>query len=353
MQSIRITLGLYNLVSTATMSHPYVNCYEVAPELGDIYGCSVHSKYACFASSEGSLLTFPFSQIEPPYTALKSEVANSGIHAISTSQTSKYCACVTFDGNVVVFDLQTGSEVVLKSVQTVKSPWSVKIADEILFVASLDADIVSIDIQKDEIVSKIRKSDAACLSIDTAFNRTEVPNVVETKDKKPEVKQTEPVDESKNESNRPIMLLTAHSSNRVRITDVNTERVLYTLPTHVSNVRKAVFSDSQTLACVVGDKSAALYVVRGAQYLGSLVHDAVVYDCAFSSDDSKLATVDSSGTLRVYDVATLQVIFKQQVSDLPLFCVSFVQPFTPAIQGAAGGVVLSGADGVIRWFREA
>ena len=135
------------------------------------------------------------------------------------------------------------------------------------------------------------------------------------------------------------MLAAGDDESRVKLIDVDTERVLNTLEGHTGDVWGVAFSPEGTLASGSADGTIRLWDATG-QSLNTLEgHADDVRSVAFSPDGT-LASGSADGTIRLWDVATGQLKQTLEGHTSEVWSVAFSQDGSILASGSLDGTTL-------------
>lgn len=304
------------------MSVPFIAAHESALPPRDVYALVSTARYTVAGGQSVFLFANGSASPEPEQIAL---AGRGGVHHLAASVDGKYLVAVTFDGQVLCYNLAEQYEVALESAKQITGAWACCLAEHLAVVSTLGGGVQVVDIAQDELVAElVDAGDASpCLAVDWA------------------------------QGARGGLLACAYASGKVKVWDWASQRVAYSLPSHVSQPRAVRFAPNAQLVAVAGGSSVWLFSLRGGQFLGSMEHAGMVFAIDFDADSKWLLAATGDGTVKLWDVHTLKPVFSSQVSQQMVFAAAFVAPRAPVIAGAAQGFATAGADATVRWFREA
>jgi WD40 repeat protein len=132
----------------------------------------------------------------------------------------------------------------------------------------------------------------------------------------------------------------------VKIWDVKTGELVFTLTGHEDGVRDVAYSpDGALIATGSGDGTAILWdAANGAKMMTLSGHTSGIFSVAFTPDGKLLATGSGDATVKIWDIATGQEILTLPGGEGGVLGVAF----SPSDNGAH--LVVSNADGIARIF---
>ncbi|MCY2966228.1 MAG: protein kinase [Planctomycetota bacterium] len=148
-------------------------------------------------------------------------------------------------------------------------------------------------------------------------------------------------------------IVTAGKDTTAKVWNAATGALLRTLRGHTKSVDSAAFSpDGSRIVTASPDSTAKVWdATREAEFV-SLECPTALYSASFSPDDSRI--VAASGGVRVFDVATREVVLSRSNLDLDAICTSFSPDGSRIVIGGGGGKagVLDATTGANCFFLE-
>lgn len=313
------------------MTTPFIKTFAVEnAHKNDIYALAACSRFTLAASGDGHISMWDNSAPSDTLTVLNQQPLKSGVHHLRVGENGRFAVAVAFDGTVLAYDIKNQTSMALAAAQKqIKGAWCCAVTDHISAVATLQGSIFVLDIESGEVVAELSEPLSStdvkrqpCMCVDISSDAKYVAG--------------------------------GYEGGKLRIYSVETGRIAYTLPSHISRPRCVRFNPQSSLLAVTGNQAIALYTLAGGSYLGSMVgHESFVYALAFDGAGERLLSVAGDGRVKVWSVELREAIFTISDTKLPLFAGCWVPERMNIIGGAPSGFVTAGVDRTIRWYREA
>lgn len=346
------------------MSVPYVATLAVdSAHQGDIYAVCTTPRYTVTAGGDGKILLWSNQSPNEEPVSLSTEL-RSGVHHIASDPDGEMLIAVAFDATVAAFDLNKLERLQIPNITkrlTNAGSWACALAaNGFAAVSTLRGSIFLLDLRNDAVTGELVEPGSAYAGRGVA--PTLETNGDETTSTGGET--TTDADIGSLTSGLPCLAIDispdrqfvvgTYESGRCRVFRVETRRVTYSLPSHITRPRSVKFNPSGTLIAVTGDESIALFTLNGGTYLGSLLgNDSYVYSIDFDEEGERLLSVAGNGKAKVWSLATREALFTLSENSLPLFTCAWVPTRANTIAGAPVGFVTAGVDRGLRFYREA
>lgn len=345
------------------MSVPYVATLTVdSAHQSDIYAVCTTPRYTVTAGGDGKILLWSNQSPNHEPVSLTTEL-RSGVHHIASDPDGEMLIAVAFDATVAAFDLNNLEQLQIPNITKKLAnagSWACALAaNGFAAVSTLRGSIFLLDLRNDVVTGELVDPGAAN-SGRSAVPTEEGANGETTTGSE----TTTDADIGSLTSGLPCLAIDispdrqfvvgTYESGRCRVFRVETRRVAYSLPSHITRPRSVKFNPSGSLIAVTGDESIALFTLNGGSYLGSLLgNDSYVYSIDFDEEGERLLSVAGNGKAKVWSLATREALFTLSENNLPLFTCAWVPTRANTIAGAPIGFVTAGVDRGLRFYREA
>lgn len=318
------------------MSVPFISTFSVEnAHKGDIYSLQACPRYTIAASGDGFISAWDNNSPSEELVSLNQQPIRSGVHHLGVDPGGSFVVAIAFDASIVAFSLRSHTELRIPTITKAlenQGSWACAVAGSVACISTLKGSIFVVDLSQDTVVCELKEPSRTgrsasgtyqpCLAVDISADRQ--------------------------------FVVGSYESGRTRVFSVETRRMAYSLPSHITRPRSVRFNPTATLVAITGDKSIALFSLSGGSYLGSLVgHDDYVYDIAFESNGERLMSVAGDGKAKVWSLATSECVFTLTDADSPLFACTWIPERSNVIAGSTAGFATAGVDQSIRWYREA
>lgn len=313
------------------MTTPFIATFSVEnAHESDVYALATCPLFTVAGSGDGNISMWDNRKPSESPALLTAQPVRAGIHHLSVDKGGNYAVAVAFDGSVLAFDLKEHKQLdIVKSTAEIKGAWGCAVSGNLAAICALQGDITVINLESDEIVavlgepmSSIDVKRQPCLCVDISQDGKYV--------------------------------VGGYDTGKARVFSVETGRISYSLPSHITRPRCIKFNQQVTMVAVTGDASIALFTLSGGSYVGSILgHDSFIYDIDFEEDGQRLLSVAGDGKAKIWALDTREAKFTTGDSNAPLFACAWVPERTTIIGGAPAGVVTAGVDRCLRWYREA
>lgn len=153
------------------------------------------------------------------------------------------------------------------------------------------------------------------------------------------------------------MVATGHNNGGLYIFNVETERLLYSIPGHSQPIRSVRFSPGNFYLAVAGDaKIISLYSVASGEHVVNLNgHEGWIFSLTWSQGGDFLLSSSYDGRSRIWSLESMKCVNTQSDSDRPLLGSAWLDKGwgKGVIGGKNKGFVTVGEEKIIRWYREA
>lgn len=251
-----------------------------------------------------------------------------GFHHIATNGT--IAAAVNFDGRVHLYDLTSQTKIATPELDaSTEKYWAVALSAEntLLALSTIDG-LVEVWETSETVAKKstlVGSKKGFGVSVDISSDGT--------------------------------LVATGHNNGGLYIFNVETERLLFSIPGHNQPLRSVRFSPGNFYLAVGSDsKVISLYNVASGEHVVNLSgHEGWIFSLSWSQGGDFLLSCSYDGRAKVWSMENMTCVNTQTDNDKPLLGAAWLDKGwgKGVIGGKNKGFVTVGVECVIRWYREA